>query len=404
MTETYIIIGAAQAGGWAAKTLRDQGFQGRVVLIGDEPYPPHERPPLSKDVLLGVKPPESTHLWPPEKLANIELKLGARVERIDRAARQVVIAQGEALTYDRLLIATGSRVRRLNTPGADLPGVHYLRTIDDTLAIKRELGPDTKLIVVGGGWIGLETAAAARKHGAHVTVVEMANQLCNRALPRGIADWLQAKHESQGVTVRLQTTVTKFEGGGKVERAVLASGEILPVTMVVIGIGIVPNQELAQAAGLAVDNGILTDACGRTDDPLVFAAGDVTNHANEFLRRRVRLESWANAQNQAIAAAKAMLGKKEPYVEIPWFWSDQYNLNIQMLGIPHKTDASVVRGDRAKDQFLEFFLFEGTIEAVAAINSPRDLRFAKRLMQIDKPIDPARLADVSVPLQDLAKG
>ncbi|HTP84434.1 MAG TPA: FAD-dependent oxidoreductase [Alphaproteobacteria bacterium] len=404
MTETYIIIGAAQAGGWAAKTLRDQGFAGRVVLIGDEPYPPHERPPLSKDVLLGLKPPESTHLWPPEKLAGIELKLGVRAERIDRAARQVVLATGETLTYDRLLIATGSRVRRLNTPGADLKGVHYLRTIDDTLAIKRDLGPQTHLIVVGGGWIGLETAAAARKHGAQVTVVEMAGQLCNRALPRGLADYLQARHESQGVTIRLSTTVARFEGAGKVERAVLDNGQTVPASLVVVGIGVVPNAELAQAAGLAVDNGIVTDACGRTEDPLVFAAGDVTNHANEFLRRRVRLESWANAQNQAIAAAKAMLGKKEPYVEIPWFWSDQYNLNLQLLGIPHKTDTSIVRGDRAKDQFLEFFLANGTIEAVAAVNSPRDLRFAKRLMQIDKPIDPARLADMAVTLQDLAKG
>ena len=404
MTETYIIIGAAQAGGWAAKTLRDQGFAGRVVLIGDEPYPPHERPPLSKDVLLGLKPPESTHLWPPEKLAGIELKLGVRAERIDRAARQVVLATGETLTYDRLLIATGSRVRRLNTPGADLKGVHYLRTIDDTLAIKRDLGPQTHLIVVGGGWIGLETAAAARKHGAQVTVVEMAGQLCNRALPRGLADYLQTRHESQGVTIRLSTTVARFEGAGKVERAVLDNGQTVPASLVVVGIGVVPNAELAQAAGLATDNGIVTDACGRTEDPLVFAAGDVTNHANEFLRRRVRLESWANAQNQAIAAAKAMLGKKEPYVEIPWFWSDQYNLNLQLLGIPHKTDTSIVRGDRAKDQFLEFFLANGTIEAVAAVNSPRDLRFAKRLMQIDKPIDPARLADMAVTLQDLAKG
>jgi 3-phenylpropionate/trans-cinnamate dioxygenase ferredoxin reductase subunit len=404
MTETYVIIGAAQAGGWAAKTLRDQGFAGRVVLIGDEPYPPHERPPLSKDVLLGVKPPESTHLWPPEKLANIEMKLGTRAERVDRAARQVVLANGETLTYDRLLIATGSRVRKLATPGAELKGVHYLRTIDDTLAIKRDLTAETKLIVIGGGWIGLETAAAARKHGAQVTVVEMTGQLCNRALPRGLADYLQARHEGQGVTVRLNTTVVKFEGAGKVEQAVLGNGEILPATMVVIGIGVVPNAEIAQATGLAVDNGIVTDACGRTDDPLVFAAGDVTNHANEFLRRRVRLESWANAQNQAIAAAKAMLGKQEPYVEIPWFWSDQYNLNLQLLGMVHRSDASVVRGDRAKDQFLEFFLADGKIEAVAAVNNPRDLRFAKRLMQLDKPFDPARLADPAVTLQDLAKG
>ena len=406
MTETYVIVGAAQAGGWGAKTLRDQGFTGRVIVVGEEPYPPHERPPLSKDVLLGVKPPESTYIWPPEKLLgqNIELRTGARVDRIDRAAKRVELAGGEALAYDKLLIATGSRVRRLNADGAQLPGVHYLRSIDDTLAIKRDLGPETRLVVVGAGWIGLETAAAARKHGAHVTVIEVANQVCNRALPKGLADYLQERHTGHGVEFRLNTTVKSFKGGSRVEGAVLSDGTELPASIVVIGIGVVPNVELAQAAGLEVDNGIVTDASGRTSDPAVFAAGDVTSHPNEFMGRRVRLESWANAQNQAIAAGKAMLGKTEPYNEIPWFWSDQYNLNVQLLGIPHKSDKSVVRGDKAKDQFLEFFLYEGKIEAVAAINSPRDLRFAKRLMQINKPIDPQRLADTAVTLQDLAKG
>lgn len=406
MTETYIIIGAGQAGGWGAKTLRDQGFAGRVILVGEEAYPPHERPPLSKDVLLGLKPPESTYIWPPEKLIaqNIEIRTGARVDKIDRAQKRLGLPGGEGLAYDKLLIATGSRVRRLNTEGADLPGVHYLRSIDDTLAIKRGLGPQTRLLVVGAGWIGLETAAAARKHGAHVTVVELANQACNRALPKGLADYLQERHTAQGVEFRLTTTVRSFEGNERVERAVLSDGTELPVSIVVIGIGVVPNVELAQAAGLEVDNGIVTDASGRTADPAIFAAGDVTNHPNEFMGRRVRLESWANAQNQAIAAAKAMLGKTEPYNEIPWFWSDQYNLNLQLLGIPHKSDASVVRGDRAKDQFLEFFLLDGKIEAVAAVNSPRDLRFAKRLMQMNKAVDRQRLADTAVGLQDLAKG
>lgn len=406
MTETYIIVGAAQAGGWAAKTLRDQGFTGRVLVIGDEPYPPHERPPLSKDVLLGVKPPESTHLWPPEKLAaqTIEIRTGQSVEHIDRAQKRIRLAGGESLAYDKLLIATGSRVRRLDILGATLPGIHYLRTIDDTLAIKGALGPETRLVVIGGGWIGLETAAAARKHGAHVTVIEATGQLCNRALPKGLADYLLERHQGQGVEFRLNTTVRAFAGGARVERVVLPDGQELAASLVVIGIGVVPNVELAQAAGLAVDNGITTDASGRTSDPAVFAAGDVTNHPNDFLGRRVRLESWANAQNQAIAAAKAMLGKTEPYNEIPWFWSDQYTLNLQLLGLPHKSDASVIRGDPARDQFLEFFLVsDGRIEAVAAINSPRELRFAKRLMQMNKPIDRARLADPAVSLQDLAK-
>jgi 3-phenylpropionate/trans-cinnamate dioxygenase ferredoxin reductase subunit len=405
MSQTFVVIGAGQAGGWGAKTLRDQGFTGRIVLIGDEPHPPHERPPLSKDVLMGVKPPESTHLFPADKFAaaNIEQRPGVAVTKIDRAQKRLELSNGETLAYDRLLLAMGSRVRKLNLPGSDLAGINYLRSIEDSLAIKKDLQPGAQMLVVGGGWIGLEAAAAGRKAGIHVTVIEAADQLCGRALPPGLGGYLHDLHSRHGVVVRLKAGLKGFAGAGKVERALLSSGEELPVTTAVIGIGILPNVELARDAGLAVDDGIVVDEFGRTSDPDIFAAGDVTKHPNQFLGRKVRLESWANAQNQAIAAAKAMLDKPEVYNEIPWFWSDQFNVNLQVLGLPSKFDRIVMRGERAKDQFLEFFLLGNKIEAVAAINSPRDLRFAKRAMQQNKDVDAARLEDVSVSLQEILK-
>jgi 3-phenylpropionate/trans-cinnamate dioxygenase ferredoxin reductase component len=404
MAENVVIVGAGQAGGWAAATLRSQGFAGTITLIGEEVHPPYERPPLSKDVLLGSKPPESTFLWPAEKTSElkIDFRSGLRVSRLDRAKRTIEFASGETLGYDRLLLTTGSRVRRLNFPGCDLAGVHYLRTIENALAIQRDLTPESHLLVLGGGWIGLETAASARRRGARVSVVELSDQLCSRVLPKSLAGYLQERHTAQGVSVHLGTTVQSLAGAGRVQRALLSSGEELPVSAVVIGVGVEPNVELAREAGLEVDNGIVVDESGRTSDPLIFAAGDVTNQPNDFLGRRVRLESWANAQNQGIAAAKALLGQPVRYHDIPWFWSDQYTLNIQLLGIPHKSDETVTRGDLGTDKFLQFFLCGGRIEAVAAMNNPRDLRMAKRLLQSGKEVDRARLADPAVALQSLA--
>ena len=402
----FAIVGAGQAGGWAAKTLRDQGFAGRVVVIGDEVHPPHERPPLSKAVMTGAKPPESTHLWSREALAGWRVELLPRtcVTRIDRAAKRLDLAGGGPLAYDRLLIATGSRVRRLAIPGSDLPGIHYLRTIDDAIAIRGELRPGTRLLVVGGGWIGLEVAASARTLGAEVTVIEYAGQLCSRALPGDLAAYLQQLHAGHGVDIRLNARLASFAGGARVERAVMADGETIAASAVVIGIGIVPNAELAMETGLAVDNGIVVDTFGRTSDPEIFAAGDVTNHPNPLLGRRLRLESWEHAQNHGIAAAKAMLDRGDPYQEIPWFWSDQYDVNFQLLGLPERFDEAVTRGDPAKAPFVRFFLAGGMIEAVAAANSPRELRIAKRLMQMKRAATPAQLADPAFNLQALLKG
>lgn len=403
MDDAFIIIGAGQAGGWAATTLRDQGHAGPIILIGDEAHPPYERPPLSKDVLLGSKPPASTHLFSVDKLSEkrIDFRPNVRATRLLRAEQRVELATGETLGFARLLLATGSRVRRLSLAGSDFENVHYLRTIDDCLAIQRDLTPETRLLIVGGGWIGLETAASARERGAQVTVVEAADQLCSRVLPKCLAEYLLERHRQHGVTVHLSTTVRLLKGTERVESAVFSDGEEQPVSAVVIGVGVEPNVELAREAGLEVNNGIIVDQSGQTSDPHIFAAGDATNQPNTFLGRRVRLESWANAQNQSIAAAKAMLGQAASYNEIPWFWSDQYNLNVQLLGIPHRTDETVIRGDPMSDKFSVLFLAGGCIEAVAAINNSRDLRFSKRLMLTEKDVDRSRLADPAVPLQNL---
>ena len=401
-----VVIGAGQAGGWAARTLRDEGFEGSVVVIGDEPYPPYERPPLSKDVLLGKEPAESSYLWPQGTFdeLGIELRTGVEATAIDREAGTVALSDGGSIAYGKLLIATGGRVRKLPIAGAELDGVHYLRGIDDSAAIRADLGEGARLVVIGGGWIGLEVAAAARMLGAEVTVVEALDMLCARALTPDMAAFLLDVHRGRGVDVRLGATIEALTGEGRVNGARLSGGEVLPATAVVIGIGIVPNVELAEAAGLAVDNGIAVDALCRTSDPDIFAAGDVTNHPNDLLGRSIRLESWENAQNQGIAAAKAMLGGETPYREIPWFWSDQYDVNIQLVGLPADFEETVTRGERADGSFVEFYMKGGRIDGAASINNPRDIRFAKRLMQAEKIVDPAQLADPSVKLQALLRG
>ncbi len=403
--KTFAIIGAGQSGGWTAKTLRDEGFEGRIILFGDEPYPPYERPPLSKEVLLGDQPVESTYLWPDGSYDewNMEMRLGTRVASISPAGHSLTLENGETVSYDRLMIATGGRARPLRVPGADLDGVHLLRAISDTIAIRKGISQGSRFFVVGGGWIGLEVAAAARKQGAEVTLVEALDQLCGRALTPEFAARLLKIHQGHGVDIRLNTSIDHFEGDGSVARAVLSDGNAVECATAVIGIGLIANTELADAAGLQVDNGIVVDELGRTSDPDIFAAGDVTNHPNALLGRRIRLESWENAQNQAIAAAKSMLDKGAAYTEVPWFWSDQYDINIQLAGLPVDCDQTVLRGDPDAPEFIEFYLKDGRIDGAAAMNNPRDLRFTKRLIQAQKIVDPAQLANPAVKLQAILK-
>ena len=402
----FVIIGASQAGGWIAKTLRAEGFKGRVVLIGEEKYLPYERPPLSKDALLGEAELDSTYFWPPETYPelNIETMLGVRATAIDRAAKQVTLDNGDVLAYDRLAITTGTRPRRLPIDGADLAGVHYLRTMDDTLAIQADAKNGAVALIVGGGWIGLEVAATLSKLGCKSVVVEFADRLCGRAVTPEVSAWMLDFHKGHGIDVRLNTGVERFEGDGALQRAILSDGDTIVCTLAVVGIGVLPNVEIAAEAGIEIDNGIKVDDLCRTSDPKIFSAGDVTNHPNALLGKRIRLESWENAQNQGIAAGKSMLDKGESYSEIPWFWSDQHDANIQMIGLPEAWDEVATRGDTGDNEFMTIYLKDSKIIGAISVNNPRDLRFAKRLMQAGKPVSATDIADTSIKMQALLKG
>jgi 3-phenylpropionate/trans-cinnamate dioxygenase ferredoxin reductase subunit len=403
--QSIAIIGAGQAGGWVARTLRNEGFSGAIVLIGEEDADPYERPPLSKQVLCGDASPDSAQLWKPDDFAalNIDSRRGVRALAIDRQNRQVSCDDGTVVDYDRLVLATGSRVRRLSLPGSDLPQIHYLRTLADCAALRERLATSRRLLVIGGGWIGLEVAASARKQGLAVTLVEVGERLCGRALPPLLAEHLLRLHRAHGVDLRLGCGVQRFAATGESITAHLDDGEALSVDLVVAGIGIVPNTDLAEAAGLEVDNGIVVDNAGRTSDPLIFACGDATHHDNGYLGRRLRLESWANAQNQAIVAAKALLGQDVRYDDVPWFWSDQYDMNLQTLGVPIQWGETTLRGDSAADAFTAFYLNGDQLEAVIAVNNGRDIKIARRLMEQRKPVTAGELADPGLRLQDLLK-
>jgi len=404
--QTFVVIGAGQAGGWTAKTLRDEGFEGRIIMVGEENFPPHERPPLSKEVLLGDAEKDTCLLWPKDTLdeANIEMRLGVRVTEVTPDAHTITLDDGETVSWDKLMIATGGRATALPVDGADLEGVFTLRTIDDAEAIRAKLTSDATVLVIGAGWIGLEVAAAARKRGATAIVVELADRVCARALTPEMSQWIHDLHVRNGVDIRCGVSFDHFEGDGGLRRAIMADGSVIDCDIAVVGIGLTPNVELAAAAGLDVDNGIVVDERGQTSHPDIYAAGDNANHPNSLLGRRIRLESWENAQNQAICAAKAMLGGEDTYAEIPWFWSDQFDANIQMMGLPEDWNETVVRGDRDAGEFVEFYLKDGKLEGAAAINNPRDLRFTRRMMMSDKTFNASDLADPDVKLQKLLKG
>jgi 3-phenylpropionate/trans-cinnamate dioxygenase ferredoxin reductase component len=402
--ETIVIVGAGQAGGWAAQTLRKEGFAGRLVLIGDEIHPPHERPPLSKAVLAGEAAPESTRLMKSESFEALALEWrpGARVTRLDRAAKRLDMADGETLAYDKLILCTGGRARTLAIPGADVPGVHTLRTIDDALALAPLLKPGNTVVVVGGGWIGLEVAATARKNGADVVVVEAQSRLCERTVPREISEHLLALHGSHGTRVILGAGVTGFASSGDGRSTVtLADGSALECDVIVVGVGLVPNDELAREAGLECDGGVLVDSRCRTSDPDILAAGDVAVAPNPWAGRRLRLESWQNAQEQGIAAARSALGLEVDYQPLPWFWSDQYGMNLQIYGIPTPSLRVVMRGVAGSDSFVLLYVEGDVVKAAIGPNAARDLRFARRLIEQRKPVDLQRLADIGIPMSKL---
>ena len=381
-----IVVGAGHAGGQAAASLRQEGYEGDIVIVGDEAHIPYQRPPLSKQYLAGEHGLERVYLRPEKFYAdrNVTIRSGQRITGIDRAAQTVTTSTGATLAYDRLLLATGSRPRRLHLDGGDLPGIHYLRTIADVDAIKAEMAPGREVAVVGGGYIGLEVAAVCIEAGLRVRVIEMENRILQRVATESMSEFYYNLHSGRGVRLHTGATVTGFAGNGRV-RQVLCGATAFAADLVIVGIGIVPNVELAADAGLACDNGIVVDDRCRTADPNIYAAGDCTNHPNPLLDRRLRLESVPNAMEQARVAAANMCGGDKAYASVPWFWSDQYGLKLQMVGFAADGDTEVLRGDKDTNSFAVFHLKDGAVMAVDAVNSPREFMICRRLVgsQVD---------------------
>jgi 3-phenylpropionate/trans-cinnamate dioxygenase ferredoxin reductase subunit len=403
MSETIIVVGAGHGGAQIIESLRSGGFDGRLVLIGDEPYRPYERPATSKDLLSGAMEIERVFLKRESYYDDkaVEVLLDTRVTAIDRAARNVTFADGTSLGYDKLVLATGARARKLQVPGADQDGVFYLRTLADSRAIGARLGVGKRLVIIGGGYVGLEVAASAIKLGCKVTVVEMQERLLGRVVAAEIAAFYDKAHRAAGVDIHYGVVLEGFSGDGSVTGVRLTDGVEIPADVVVVGIGAVPNTELAGDAGLAVENGIVVDDCGRTADPAIFAIGDATNHPNALLGKRLRLESVPAAMGQARAAASAILGTPKPFNELPWFWSDQYDLKLQIAGLSEIGDRVVLRGDPETRHFAAFYLRQGAVVAVNAISSGKDFIGGRKLVAERRVVDPARLADPSIPLAEV---
>lgn len=400
---TFVIVGAGQAGRWLALTLRADGFGGRIVWFGDEPHKPYDRPPLSKAVLQGEVAPQQLSLIDEAKFAELQVDWHPqeRISAIDRERRIVRSERDAEVGYDALFLANGGRARML--PGlAPHPRVATLRTYEDAHAIKGALAGADKVIVIGGGWIGLEVAASSRKLGKQVVVLEAAPRLCIRTVPQCVSEHLRELHLAQGVDLRLGDGVQTVDASDRGVTVVLASGERITGDLLVIGIGLVANDELAATAGLATGNGVLTDASGRTEDPAVFAVGDVANAARAD-GRRLRIESWENAQRQAVAAAKAALGiAHDPDADgPPWFWSDQYDDNLQLLGLPDEGHRVVVRQVPAKRQLVTFFCDGPRVRAVAAVNAGREIKVARKWMLQDRFPAIDALADAAIDLNKL---
>lgn len=402
-----VIIGAGQAAAQAVMSLRAEGYEGPIRLIGDEAHPPYQRPPLSKKFLAGEIGFDRVELKPAEfyASAHCELLLGTRATSIERDRHLVLTGDGREIPYDKLLIATGSRVREINVPGFDLDGVHYLRSVGDVAEIQAHFKPGAKLVVVGGGYIGLEVAAVARKNGIDVTVLETADRVMARVVDPIVSRFYERIHRQEGVVIRTGVMVAGFEGeNNKVSRVIAGDGEVFACDFVVVGVGILPNTELAQTAGITVENGIVVDDCGRTSDPDICAAGDCTNHPSDIYGRRLRLESVQNAIEQGKAAAAALQGKSKPYNQVPWFWSDQYDLKLQIAGLSTGYTQAVTRGDPESGRsFAVFYLKDGVLIATDAVNRAPEFMMSKMLIAQRAKLDPARLADESINMKEIAK-
>ena len=400
-----VIIGAGHAGGTLAALLRQYGHTGPITLVGEEPIPPYQRPPLSKAWLKGEADAESLALKPLEfyAAANIDFRPNLRAVKLERSARIVQLSDGSKVSYDYLVLATGARAIALPIPGADLQGVLFLRTAADAEALKAQVGPGKRLAVVGGGYIGLEVAASGRALGAEVVVLERETRLLARVANEVLSQFFRDYHEKHGVTFELGASVVGFEGaGGHITGVKLADGRVIECDAAVVGVGAHPNDELAADAGLETARGVVVDLEARTSDPHVFAIGDVAHRPMPIYGRMFRMESVPNALEQAKQAAAAITGRPAPAGETPWQWSDQYDIKLQIAGYAFDVDAIVVRGDPATGKFAVFHLKGDQLQSVEAINSPPEFIMGRQLIGARKPVDKHKLADPTVSMKEVA--
>jgi 3-phenylpropionate/trans-cinnamate dioxygenase ferredoxin reductase subunit len=402
MTKPVVIVGASHAAVQAIDTLRREGYAGPIVLVGDEPHLPYNRPPLSKKFLAGEMPVERLLLRSPNFYvqARVETRLGVRVTALELSSRRLRLDDGGEIGYEKLLLCVGSRPRRLEVPGAKLDGIHCLRNIADVQAIRAELARARRLVVVGAGYIGLEAAASARQLGLDVTVLETAERPMARVVAPEISSFYLRRHEREGVRVLCNQAVTAFEGTGRVEAVTCGAGEF-PADLVIVGVGILPDVTLAAAAGLRCENGVWVDEHCLSSDPQVYAAGDCTNHPSIRYGRRVRLESVDNAVEQGKTAAANICGRPARHEHVPWFWSDQYEVKLQIAGLSEGYDQTVLRGDPDSGHFALYYLRGGELLAVDAVSSPKDFMTGKRWIGERKCPDPALLADPAVDLKTI---
>ena len=376
-----VIIGCGQAGGQAAASLRQEKYEGPITMIGQEPYIPYQRPPLSKQYLSGEQEKEKLSLRQESFYSEkeINLKLETSVLSLDPHKKELQLENDETVTYDKLLVATGGRPRKLEVDGHTLKGIHYLRNIDDVDAIKTQMNTSQNLVIVGGGYIGLEVASVAIKRGLTVSVLEMESRILERVTTEEMSAFYHQLHTDEGVNILTSTQAKAFKGSETVESVVCGDHEI-PADLVIVGIGILPNTEMAEAAGLETNNGLVVDEHCRTSNEHIFAAGDCTNHPNPILNRRLRLESVPNAMEQGRVAASNMLGGSKSYASMPWFWSDQYEHKLQMVGFSKDSDQSIVRGDMASKSFTVFYLKDDSIIAADSVNNPKEFMASKQLV------------------------
>ncbi len=401
--ENLVIIGAGQSAVQCITTLQKEGYSGSITLVGDEEHLPYQRPPLSKGFLEDAIKKERLYFKKLEFFIEnkIQLKLGTYVEGVNIQDQNIALADGVKLDFDKLVFATGSRVRKLDFPGNNLDSIHYLRGLDDAESMKSDMENSKNIVIIGAGYIGLEVAAIASKRNVSVSVIEMADRVMNRTVDPQISEYYKNLHESHGVDFQFNNSLKEIVGSKKVEKVICSDGAEIKADMVIIGAGILPNVEIAEEAGINCENGIIVDEFAKTNLDIVFACGDCTNHPNKLLNRNLRLESVHNAMEQAKTAAYSILGNPVEYNQIPWFWSDQYDHKLQIVGLSGEHDAVTIRGNIKESKFMLFYTKEDKLIAVDSVNNPKEFLICRKLVANKVKMNAEMISDLKMDLNDL---